>query len=503
MHRLVVVGLLVLWHFAGGAAAGDRDLTEPERPIEIRVQVEDRERLLELGDIVNIEHYREGEAWATVSGAQRRAIADAGFHWSEAPPQAKIDEITMCPDGWENDGQRSWDCYPSYGQYTALLERIAFTSPEVCRLVDLGPTTNTVRPHRMLAMVISDNPGLEEDEPEVLLTSTMHGDETTGFVLLLRLIAYFSEGYGDDPEITDLVNRTEIWINPNANPDGTYFGGDHDVADAIRYYTTNAGGNSFVDPNRNFPDPGLDAADPETDCLPECFAETKAMLALAEDSAFVLSVNIHGGFEVINYPWDGVRRRHPDDDWLQAISRSWADLAQDDSPPGYLTELDNGITNGWDWYKTNGSRQDYMTYYEGGREVTAELSHTKLLPADELDDHWQWNRRALLDFIGQSLQGIRGLVSDPDGAPLAAVVEVVGRDTEADGSVVRTDPDVGDYHRLLLPGLYDLRVSAPRHVTAEIPGVAVVEGDATIVDVTLQPKLQTRRATRGKVPIAP
>ncbi|MGD9253747.1 MAG: M14 family zinc carboxypeptidase [Holophagae bacterium] len=503
MNRLPVLTLLVLSFFAAGAASGDRDRGELDRHLEIRIQVDDRSQLLELGTIVAIENYRDGEVWAATTAAQRREIADAGFRWYLAPQRAKDGEITMCPDGWENDAQRSWDCYPSYGQYTALMARYASIYPELCRLVDLGPTTNTDRPHRLWAVVISDNPGLEEDEPEVLLTSTMHGDETTGFVLLLRLIGHLAEGYGDDSAITRLIDETEIWINPNANPDGTYFGGDDDVAEAIRYYTTNMGGNSFVDPNRNFPDPGLDAADPETDCVPECFAETKAMLALAETSAFVLSVNVHGGFEVINYPWDGVRRRHPDDDWLQAISRSWADLAQDDSPPGYLTELENGITHGWDWYKTNGSRQDFMTFYQGGREVTAELSHSKLLPADELDDHWQWNRRAMLDFIGQSLEGIRGVVTDRDGQPLAAVVEVIGRDTEEDGSVVRTDPDVGDYHRLLLPGLYDLRISAPRYWTSEIPGIAVTEGAATVVDVTLQPKLQTRRATRRNVPIDP
>ncbi len=71
---------------------------------------------------------------------------------------------------------------------------------------------------------------------------------------MLRLIDHLLRGYGDDPEITALVDETEIWINPLANPDGTYFGGDDTVADAIRYYTTTGGGDSGVDPNRNFPD---------------------------------------------------------------------------------------------------------------------------------------------------------------------------------------------------------------------------------------------------------
>ncbi len=82
-----------------------------------------------------------------------------------------------------------------------------------------------------------------------------------------------------------------------------------------------------------------------------------------------------------------------------------------------------------------------MTFFHGGREVTIELSQTKLPPADELDDLWSWNRRALLDFIGHAHQGIRGVVTDPDGAPLDATIEVVGVDREEDGSMARTDPD--------------------------------------------------------------
>ena len=41
-----------------------------------------------------------------------------------------------------------------------------------------------------------------------------------------------------------------------------------------------------------------------------------------------------------------------------------------------------------------------------------------------------------------------------DSRPVAATVTVLEVDRAEDGSSVRTDPDVGDYHRLLLPGLF-------------------------------------------------
>ncbi len=448
---------------------------------EIRIGIRDRDDLRYLTRLVSIDDVRGTEVRASATPAQLAALRAAGFRWKVAPTAAKAD-VVMCPDGWVEDDERSWSCYPTYDQYTAMMQRCAATHPEICHLVDLGPTANTVRPHRLWAVIISDNPAVEEDEPEVLLTSTIHGDETTGYVLTLRLIDHLLAGYGTNNDITDLVDSTEIWINPLANPDGTYRGGDDSVAGAIRYYTTPAGGNSGVDGNRNFPDPtGNDHPDGH-----QWWPETENMMALTAAETFVLSANFHGGAEVVNYPWDTWQRRHPDTQWFIQLSSDWADLAQADSPGGYMTTpYNSGITNGYDWYQTFGSRQDWVTYFHGGREVTIELSTTKLVPAEELEDFWQWNRRALVDFIGHAHHGIRGVVTDQHGEPLAATIEVLGVDSADDGSMVRTDPDVGDYHRLLLPGLYDLQIRADGCVTETVLGVAVSSGDPTRIDASL------------------
>ena len=464
-------------------------------PVVIHVEIENRLELEQLTRLVSIEDVRGHEVRATATPEQLEKLHAAGWSWQVLPAASRAAEAGMCPEGWVEDLHRTWACYPSYQQYEALLRRIAADHPSLCRLVDLGPTTSLVRPHRLWALVVSDQPGNNQNEPEVLLTSTMHGDETVGFVLTLRLIDHLLREYGNDPEITELVDETEIWINPLANPDGTYFGSDETVAQAIRSFTTTSGTDTGVDPNRNFP--GI-VGNQHPDGNP-WWRETETMMALAESRTFVLSANLHGGIEVVNYPWDTVERRHPDDLWFQTLARDWADLAQTDSPGGYLTDFDNGITNGYDWYPVDGGRQDFMTFFHGGREVTIELSETKLVPADELDNFWSWNRRALIDFISHAHQGIRGVVTNGNGAPLAATIAVLGVDREEDGSTARTDPAVGDFHRLLLPGLYDLRIEADGYRAHEIRGVAVVDGGATEVDIVLHPSL-VRRPTRRLMP---
>ncbi len=490
---VAVVAMLVIG-IQQGIAQSPVAIEDPGigEPVAIRIEIDDRWELAVLTRLVSIEDVRGLEVQAVATPEQLVRLHEAGYGWRVLPPAVKAADVTMCPPGWEDNPERPWSCYPTYGQYTALMHHFVSENPDLCRIVDLGPTNNTVRPHRLWAVVLTDNPEIDEAEPEVLLTSTMHGNETTGYVLLLRLIDHLLTGHGTDPEITALVDETEIWINPLANPDGTYRGGNDSVDDAIREYTTTSGENSGVDPNRNFPDP----SDDDHPDGPARWPETEAMMALAEAKTFVLSANFHGGVEVVNYPWDTWERRHPDDAWFQDLARDWADLAQINSPGGYMTFRDNGITNGYDWYQIHGGRQDFMTFFHGGREVTIELSDAKLLPADELDDLWLWNRRALLDFIAHAQEGIRGVVTDPNGTPLDATIEVVGVDSEEDGSMARTDPAVGDYHRLLLPGLYDLRIEAADFQPREIHGIAVINGEAAVVDVVLYRELVRRPSRR-------
>jgi hypothetical protein len=181
---------------------------------------------------------------------------------------------------------------------------------------------------------------------------------------MLRLIDYLLSNYGTDPRVTGLVDNIEIWINPLANPDGTYAGGNNTVNGARR------GNALFVDLNRNYPDP---ADGPHPDGL-EWQDETVAFMQMAEEKHFVAGANLHGGAEVCNYPWDTWENLHADNDWWVYVCREYADTVHEYAVPGYMTDLDNGITNGFAWYWITGGRQDYMTYFQQGREFTLEIS---------------------------------------------------------------------------------------------------------------------------------
>ena len=368
-----------------------------------------------------------------------------------------------------------WNVYPTYDGYVSMMMQFAANHPSICKLIDAG---NTVLGRKILLVKISDNVNIREAEPQFLYTSTIHGDETTGYVLMLRLIDSLLTSYGTNPRITNIIDNAEIWINPNANPDGTYHGGNNTVNGATRY---NANG---YDLNRNFPDPIYGVH-------PNQQQETAVFRNLAEQNNFVLCANFHGGTEVVNYPWDTWTSGYPDyvshadDNWYQFISHLYADTCQAHAPSNYMNGYNDGITNGGAWYVINHGRQDYMNWFMKSREVTIEISDTKLLPASQLPAHWEYNKRSLLNYTESIFYGVRGIVTDTADISLNALVEVLNHDTLH--SEIRTDSVNGDYHRMLAPGTYSFRFSAEGHFAQTINNVVVNNFQTTVLNVQLIP----------------
>lgn len=282
----------------------------------------------------------------------------------------------------------NWDRYPTYGTYVEMMEGFASRYPAICRLDTIG---TSVSGRLILCVKISDNVEVEEgDEPEFFYSSTMHGDEVAGFQLMLHLIDTLLNGYGNNDEYRDLINRVQIYINPLANPDGTYHYGNHTVSGSIRY---NA---NYVDLNRNFPDPFGTAP------LNAQQQENTAMIDYVSRHHFKLSANLHGGSEVMNYPWDSFRssqRTHLNDNWFKAVCKRFVDTCRSVSSSCFTDVNQSGIINGGDWYVISNGRQDYMNYYHGCLEITMELSTVKTLSSDQLPTYWEVQHRSLVNYI--------------------------------------------------------------------------------------------------------
>jgi hypothetical protein len=96
--------------------------------------------------------------------------------------------------------------------------------PDIVRIFQWSQRTieDFERPGRIIyALKISDNPGVNEQEPEVAFLGMHHARELVTTSITTRLIHDLTKGYAaGDPQIRKRVDNAEIWVIPVVNPNG-------------------------------------------------------------------------------------------------------------------------------------------------------------------------------------------------------------------------------------------------------------------------------------------
>jgi murein tripeptide amidase MpaA len=441
-----------------------------------------RDVMNNLSSVISIANVRGDTVYAFANEKEYLSFLKYEIPCTILPPPGLQNEISM-----RNDLAKasSFDAYPTYNAYLQLMAQFQSAHPNICKIIEAG---TTVQGRKLLFAKITQNVDVKGARPQFMYSSSMHGNETVGYLMMLRLIDTLVNSYGTDSRITNLINSVEIWINPLANPDGTYHNNDTTVNGATR---SNANG---VNLNRNFPDPSAGQHPDGNAWQPE----TIAMMNLESNNNFSLAANFHSGAEVVNYPWDTWSKLHPDYLWYQFISRRFADTVHAYSVPGYMTDLGNGITDGYEWYQVEGGRQDYMNYFSRGREVTIELSSIYILPASFSTTYWNYLSHSLLDFIENTYYGIRGSVTDSHGNPVKALVTITGHD--ADNSSIYSDSATGSYFRMIAPGTYSVSFTADSFLTQTVNNITVKKDSASILNIQLDPKLSAVNSAPSSTP---
>ncbi len=373
--------------------------------------------------------------------------------------------------GTQPGGEKALTGYHTYASLTTELQNLASAYPATFRLSSLG---KSVQGRDLWACLITHGPDVKQDKPAVKYVSTVHGDEPVGMERCINLTNLLLSGDGTDARITALLENESVWIVPLMNPDGLVLN--------QRY---NANG---YDLNRSFPQYATDFTGTVFDAPPSTSGrqpEVAAVMNWTAGHAFVVSANFHTGALVVNYPYDfvpgvasGVYAACPDDALFQDISLRYS---VNNLPMWNSTEFSDGITNGNAWYIVNGGMQDWNYRFATCNEVTIELNNTKAPSAAQLPGLWTNNQTAMLAYLETAQIGIRGVVTDSrTGVPVRAEIGI-----EGNPQPVVTNPEVGNYHRMLLPGTYTLNVTAPGYVSRQMGNVVVADGPATRVDIAL------------------
>lgn len=116
------------------------------------------------------------------------------------------------------------DHYYSYDELTDLLIQLKQNYPEIFNYSSLGKTWQE---RNIWFVKISDNVSIDENEPKILYTGGMHGDEKQGYQVVIFSIVSFLENYtyvnvnqSFTERIRNVVNNSELFFIPMVNPDG-------------------------------------------------------------------------------------------------------------------------------------------------------------------------------------------------------------------------------------------------------------------------------------------
>lgn len=165
------------------------------------------------------EHFPENLAGELPYPRVTRALAAAG----QVKPSAALMQRSVF------NPHNSPGIYDTYNDIVSKLSAIANEfdgnpGPDIVRMFHWTQRTieDLERPGRTIyALKISDNPGVNENEPEVAFLGMHHARELVTTSLTFRVIDDLTKGYkAGDVEIRKHVDNAEIWLIPVVNPNG-------------------------------------------------------------------------------------------------------------------------------------------------------------------------------------------------------------------------------------------------------------------------------------------
>ncbi len=292
--------------------------------------------------------------------------------------------------------------YSGPGGLQEEMIQTAADHPKLAKLVVIGKTVNG---QDIVAVKVTKDATKVRDgkRPAVLYSSAQHAREWITPEMTRRLLHYYLDNYDSDDrdlrrEARRIVDSTELWFVPVANPDGYDY---TFAADGDRLWRKNLRDNNGdgqitpgdgVDLNRNFATHwGYDnegssdqfASETYRGTGPSSEPETQAMDGLLRRIGFEFQVNYHSAAELLLYGTGfQVATPTPDDLIYEAMVGDDADPAVPGYDPDIAAEL----------YTTNGETTEHAQEAYGTLAFTPEMATcataTTYLPDDEFGDEY-------------------------------------------------------------------------------------------------------------------
>ena len=149
------------------------------------------------------------------------------------------------------DPNKSMGGFHTYDEILTEADSLVSVYPDLALLDTIG---HSLEGRPIVAMKISDNVTVDEDEPEVQLNGLIHAREVITYEILLYTVKQLLT-FHDQYDIKNIIDNTEIWVIFVVNPDGFVYNEltNPDGGGMWRKNRRDNGDGSYgIDLNRNF-----------------------------------------------------------------------------------------------------------------------------------------------------------------------------------------------------------------------------------------------------------
>ncbi len=232
--------------------------------------------------------------------------------------------------------------YLSYSEVNDSLRKLAHNFPSICKFDSLPVPTHGG--NWLYGIKISDNPNIEEeDEAGFFVDGLHHSREWACPITVLFFADSMLRSYNVVPEITDIINTTEIYCFPIINADGYLY--DYPSGHSWRKDREPIKYGTGIDPNRNYSccAPSIEgdwgavdenqashypSSDNQVYCGPYANAgdETMAYTLYVKNHICNISMSYHSYSEMVMWPWSWTGDSTPDASLYNTIGNRIADM---------------------------------------------------------------------------------------------------------------------------------------------------------------------------------
>ncbi|MEZ4938926.1 MAG: M14 family zinc carboxypeptidase [Crocinitomicaceae bacterium] len=286
--------------------------------------------------------------------------------------------------------------YLKYSEFLANLDSMVSKYPNLITVKDSISSFLTHEMRPIYYVRISDNPGIDEGEPQVLYTAIHHAREPASLSQLIYYMWYLLENYSTNTEIQYLVDHTDMFFVPMVNPDGYIYNEttNPNGGGMWRKNRRNNGGGVFgVDNNRNYSyewgnSLNGTSTDPNDETFrgPSAFSEpeNQAIKWLCENHNFAFAANAHtyGNLLLFPFGWEN-NTPTPDHDYFLGISEHMVQYS------GYTNQISSAL------YPAVGDSDDWMY----GGDLGTKPKIYAFTPEIGSDDDGFWPASSKIDKI--------------------------------------------------------------------------------------------------------